>query len=394
MDRETNKRYSIWILIAFVLIGAFIIAWGLFLNKGSLIIKAAPPFEITILAGPNEECNENECKYELKPGAYEIAITKDNYFEYKNTVEVERWAESLHEPKLRYIPHIESIAQKGHTTVSAKSQAIKKSLPVSTVAFNFSLGEDAEDTYAYLAEDLEQNKQALFLHTPNGNQVLTYFPRPLKAAQISFSADDNKLAVFEQNAVENHIYSIDIAKAKKDQVTSFAKNIKGLKWSPDNRHLLVVLGDKEVAEVHVLSLDGSKKTLPFKEEVQFFDWLDDNNLIIATSNLLVTADDSEGFSAEDLIGLSNDFNIVVEDGEIKDVLEEDITEDLTEEIAKERVTHFYSYNLLSEASEKIAFLDANAAKAVNVEVRDLDAGRKVYFLDEDQVLHKIVMEEE
>jgi hypothetical protein len=104
VDGRKNIVIYIGLFVAAVLIGAY----GIFLNKGALVVTGHAPYTLHV----DQEvmgCGEDVCEMELAPGVYTARVIKEGYHDEAFDVVIERWKDFTYEADVRFIPVLNNV---------------------------------------------------------------------------------------------------------------------------------------------------------------------------------------------------------------------------------------------------------------------------------------------
>ncbi len=210
-----NRSIAFWIIIIIVVAGIGYGVWTGLLNKGTLSIAENAPFTVTLDEEAPVVCQQNPCSFRIMAGPHLIRVEKSGYLEMIKSVEIVRGEDTMVAAGLQKIISV------------MKAQNVE--VPA-VVANPFILKTSAE-------------KQALVKKSPQGEDVIAYFARPLKNTKTYIVADASIVWVTDSEASGDAttIYQIDVAKKTRHQLWQTSEKIVGMVPSGDGKFLAVVM---------------------------------------------------------------------------------------------------------------------------------------------------------
>jgi len=345
---DENKKYSIWILILFVLGAIFTVVWGLFLNRGQLTVISKAPYTVSILSGPSQDCTEDTCTLTLKPGKKFLSIFKENHEEFQSEIDVPRWQTVELKADPRFIPKIVELGEEISIPTTKKAN----------FTFDF---------------DHEQGKQAVFDST---GKVISYFPRQLEESTLSVSPDESHIAVLENTGNKANVYLIDVKNLKRNEIFSEEGEVSAVKFSPHASKIIIALKKEDVTE-NYLYKDGKLNKLNYADSIDKFAWIDDEKFIVATGEIILNAKTASEITDQTEITFEDYFAIV--SGEITEAGS-----------SEEKTVYFHLFNTQNFATQKLSSLVGNEILPVKLDVL---ADGRIIFAAKNAKYYELLLQE-
>jgi hypothetical protein len=105
MFENPRKTITISVIILIALGIVFYLVWGIYLNKGTVVFKAVPPFTVSI-GEYQKTCGQPECEFWIPARDYDYIVTKPGYYEDIGSIKVERAETYQIEPELYYVTEV------------------------------------------------------------------------------------------------------------------------------------------------------------------------------------------------------------------------------------------------------------------------------------------------
>lgn len=313
---QPSRKQTVLFFILMLVIGAWIVMWVFFINKGTL--TAEGPFPFSLKAG-NEKiiCTKSPCTAKLTPRRYTIIFKKEGFYDDAQTFAVMRGRNEKLIPRFRFIP---VIREKGELVLPIENAPLKstflglkkfENFPQNFKEASFSgSGNQAllnigKEVYIYNVQnkivqktDLDitfhptwakedivffeefEGKQILKKWNGGKNEFLVSFERPLKNPNIIISLSGNRALIYEVHEKNNRhaFYFVDFNKKSRRRL-EIMENQRPTVFTPSYLFFerLKEKGEKEVVgfdsesweEIKFPALDG-ENIVEIKSQVLFF----------------------------------------------------------------------------------------------------------------------------
>lgn len=347
-----NKKYSIAILIGFVVIALFTVTWGLFLNFGTLEVTGKAPFTVDVMAGPSVDCDNDTCKVEVKPGSHIVRLYKNGYLDQKQEIDVKRWKTAELKVDFKFIPKVKEVS----------NEAEKITTKVSEIKENFSLANQ------------DNGQQALIL-TENG-KVIAYFSKSLDDAVLYISPNEKSVAIKSNSSQGNDIYLVDVNAQSRTNIFSTKKEIQFIQFSPESQNLIVKVEEK----TYVIDQKGNQTAIDFDVEGSAVSWFDEKKIVFASDTLITsdltsvaTENTSNEFTIENYINLLNEGETELQVNDSKTVF-------------------IYLYDLEKKEATRLVTLQGSDNLPVKIEVNNVGIDKEIFFYDSVDKKYQVVFE--
>lgn len=364
-----NKKYSLLILVLFVIGAIFTVAWGMFLNFGKLTVEAQAPFQINVIAGPSAECPQSPCSLDLKPGKHSVVFSKPGFREEKKDLEIERWDTNEVKVDFQFIAKVEEV------TDTAKTDPAKQvDIPSSALASYLS----PEGPGLIYLINQNDGKQALILRDGEEEEVISYFTKAFTKPALFVNDDSKTIVILESLEKQGELYLIDVEASSRKNIFQSADKIQTVKISPDGAKIAVLTEQK----VFLISRDGSSEELNFQIEGTGLAWYDNETLALLSSSILnsdleksIDNGTAEGVSFQDYLAIL------------------DAAESVQEQVIEQKTVFVYLYNISSQTAERLVNVTGTSNLPDKLEVSQENDQKKLFFYDTQGKKFQVVFEQ-
>lgn len=298
---------EIWLKIRFPLLivlflsGLAFIIFAVFFNHSTLSINAQAPYSVTVVDFRSFECPENSCNITLAPGKYELKITKPDYQELNDSVQLALGQTSEKSYTFQLTPKIQPIGDWNSTNIfnqkpflieqlkhlnlnlpSTFWQTLDNSLTQFAVVNNFQTSSSGEN---YL---LDNDVNISLISTKEATPEIT----PIPTGSGFFYTNDNSKALYLANdkiSLKQTLYSLDLAKRpfETTTLTTFLRAVSSYQLFPDKSFSKIALLDQsDAAQVGIYIIDlntKTKKLIVSEQNILDFRWLEKDFLNDSTA---------------------------------------------------------------------------------------------------------------
>ncbi|MFO0780910.1 MAG: hypothetical protein U0519_03430 [Candidatus Gracilibacteria bacterium] len=304
--QDVQRKIWMAILLGGVGLGVLFMIWAVFLNRGTILVKAKSPYTMVIEGLRTENCSTDECSTVVAPGNYTFTIQKQGYRSVTKNITVPFGTPYQDAITLQFIPVIGEAGKDTEADFmdnSVLTDDEKKSLniPESTRIY----ADETGKFFSYLIRNPENFHQTLYLTGRNETgqltkpQIATSFLRDLEKFTIAPSSSGKKIAVIDQAPDQSTLYVVDMEAKNRASLLNYPV-IRNMKWLPLSDDFLFEAKEKsDTAEsVFLYRWDDGKTTkLELKTELTAVAPVSKNRIIAVTNQKL-----PEGSSVSSLEG--------------------------------------------------------------------------------------------
>lgn len=221
VSEETRKKIWIFALIGGVVLGFLFVIWAVFLNRGSIVVSAQVPFQVSIPQFKTVECQANPCRVEVAPQNYRVTVSKPGFHDVVQAVRVPWNGEVKLDVTLPFIAVLKKV-----------DAGAMPSAPTSQYK-------------AYLARNEQNFRQTLYLQEMitgglwSKPVAVTSFVRNVTQEVIQVAPNGKKIVVVDQSdPAESKLYLVDIEQKTRENILNYAF-IRDVQWLEDSQHFLV-----------------------------------------------------------------------------------------------------------------------------------------------------------
>lgn len=426
-----HQLRNILVLSGALILCGLVILWITIINKGTLLVEAEAPYNVSISPlGGSHECLKNSCEIKIKPGNYQVKLTKPEYFEQQFEIQVALMEATKLSHQFRKIPNVKLIGELILPELSAELANIKNNIETHKVWLdetkinqinefvknekvseltispqgNAFWAKNTDDDLLWIKYFSDENvleadiaKNTVVAWQKQGNiyllhfdeasgkqllrkwggsekpELLTSFIKEMEKAEL-FPSDDGKFVTIADHAMidGDKIYLLDTEKKTKERIM-ILPNLAAWKWSPQNDYAVYQV-NSEVNDLPIIyiynRLTGSSRETRIPLGAQMIEWI--NNKEIAVFSNVLLEDYLTGTDENNIDSLSNRFKLASNaistiDNDI--ILSYDVSND-----SWKNLTQFNAYSL------QIAELAFDSAKGS----LKMLAGGNIYELETTQ----------
>jgi hypothetical protein len=246
LTEETKKRIAKIFIVAILICGALFMLFAFFLNKGTLAISGKAPYMVSVEGVKTVTCGQDDCKIEIAPGEYQVAITKGGYKQVNLTVNVPIASETKHEIKFQIMPALILLGEEKTLNLFLLPSVKADDLPAGPLFYD-------ENYVVYIERDPQTHRQTVYTRSIKEEKagektVVTSFIRDLKNYLIFPSIEKNgKIALIDVTENGSTLYILDLKNKTRNSILTYPE-IKNVKWLPGTDDIIFEgRGEGEIA---------------------------------------------------------------------------------------------------------------------------------------------------
>lgn len=291
-----NKRKVITIIVLVIILLGIIsyVLWIFILNKGSVVFKGSPPYEIALDSGETFLCIQSECSYELEEKDYEYTINKDGYYSKRGFIPLQRFETKLIDVDLAFIPEVLKESNwitftfpAGYSKFLDRFKDISLFKEITEVTVLRKLPKKINDIkFSFSGEQAviyEDNKVSLY---DTENFSLTELTEISDAKEVVWSNDESQLYTisFDEDAKKDALKKVSLREDKEtESLIFFVRDIEDydLVVSQDDSKIALVDKTFQPEILYIIDLNERKRENVFEGTgIRIGKWSDDSNTFV------------------------------------------------------------------------------------------------------------------
>ena len=286
------QKLKIPLIILLLLTGLGFVIFAVFFNHVTLLVSAEAPFSVEILNLRSVNCQQNDCPVILAPGSYQITLSKTDYKQIDELIELKFGQDQQKSYHFQLIPKTQPIGdwnsgknfnQKPYLLEQLKRvnltqpasfwPLLDNSLTNFQDIANFQIASSGEN---YLLDN-SQKVQLIEL------QQSTPEATPIPSGQAFFYTPDDSRVIYladDQDTLQQTLYSLNLSSKPLSPVTltTFLRKISSYQLIPNRAFSQIALLDQSNADqvgLYIVDLQNKSRKLILSEpNILNFQWLE------------------------------------------------------------------------------------------------------------------------